>query len=201
MPILGKNVEVLARRIDRVGGGLTETADRRVAHGAADFVEQRRHRRRSATPPPDARFRRGTGRTDRTILRGKIARCGAESPSYRRPRSKSITTPEPSVAPAARASSNVSGIESASGATNVAGRPAEQNRSQRRASCVTPPANSISVAQCRSVRHFVEAGIAAIAPERQKSRVPVDSGVPIRAYACAAFQHDERKIRRASRRC
>ena len=58
--------------------------------------------------------------------------------------SKTITTPEPSVAPIARVPSNVSGVSSASGPDEHAGGAAEQDRLDALVPPGTPPASSSS---------------------------------------------------------
>ena len=96
--------------------------------------------------------------------------------------SKSMTTPEPSVAPAARAPSKVSGKSSPSGVTNTPGGAAEQHGLQRRPSR-TPPARVDE----RRQRHRRTAPrrrrAAPHMPETQKSFVPVDCSVPMAANA------------------
>ena len=101
------------RALDRRRGRLAEAADRGVAHRLGEVGERGRARRRrspSGAPgrraaraaPPGARSRPGTGRTGRTTRRGRTRRSAAGRPARSAVSSNTMTTPEPSVAPAAR---------------------------------------------------------------------------------------------------
>ena len=79
-----------------------------------------------------------------------------------------MTTPEPSVAPAARVPSNVSGMSSSSGRTNAPAAPPSSTACSDRPSA-TPPASSISVAQRDAERHLVDARALRRSRETQNS--------------------------------
>ena len=95
-----------------------------------------------------------------------------------------MITPEPSVAPAARVASKVSGRSSGSGPTNTPAAP--PSRMARMASgprpSLTPPASSM---RSRSVAPNSTSYVPGRAtwPDRQNSFGPVEPSVPIAAYA------------------
>src|SRR5438093_10072432 len=91
--------------------------------------------------------------------------------------SYTITTPEPSVTPAARVSSNVRGRSSWSGPTNAPAAPPSNTAFGGRASARSSSSRSV-VPNGTSYKPGRET-----CPETQKSRVPVESLVPVSANA------------------
>ena len=106
--------------------------------------------------PPGGRHRPGRGRIARTTRRGRTRRSGAGVPTRSTVSSKTITTPEPRVAPIARVPSKVSGVSSASGADEDARRAAEQDRLDR-PTAGHPAAELEQLAQGRPERDLVDA--------------------------------------------
>ena len=96
--------------------------------------------------------------------------------------SRTSTTPEPSVAPAARTPSKVSGMSrNRQGPTNTAGRACSSSyRPQLAVAGRTPPAPSITSPSVTPNSYSYRPG-ACTQPDRQNSRVPVDAGVPTAA--------------------
>ena len=107
--------------------------------------------------------------------------------------SKTMTTPEPSVAPIARVPSKVSGMSSASGPTNTPAAPPS------RIAWIAPAAGHAAgeldqLAQRRPERHLVDARAARRAPDRQNS---FGSGRALgadRRERRAAVEHDRRDV-------
>ncbi len=95
--------------------------------------------------------------------------------------SNTITTPDPSVTPAAFESSNVSRRSRSSGVTNDPAAPPSRIAFSALPPR-TPPAISSSSRSVTPCSTSYTPG-RSTQPERQNSRGPVESGVPIRAYA------------------
>ena len=100
-----------------------------------------------------------------------------------------MTTPDPSVAPAARVPSNVSGMSISSGVTNTPAAPPSRTACSGRA--VADAAGQIDqLAQRDAERRFVEPGRARRSPDTQNSLVPADPGVPTAANAGPPVEDD-----------
>ena len=94
--------------------------------------------------------------------------------------SKTMTTPDPSVAPIARVPSKVSGVSSASGPTNTpAAPPSRIARIDRLAGHAAAELDQLT--KRRPERHLVDARASRRCPDRQNSFGPVEPSVPIAA--------------------
>ena len=135
--------------------------------------------------PPGGRSRPGRGRTARRTRPGRTRRCAAGSRPGRRVSSSTMTTPEPSVAPAARAPSKVRGMSSRRGRRTAPAAPP----SSTACSAAARQAGRRPVEQVRErdpEGHLVDARAARPSRRRQNSFVPVERSVPMAAKAAAA---------------
>src|SRR4029077_6743286 len=94
---------------------------------------------------------------------------------------KSITTPDPSVAPIVRVPSNVSGVSSSFGETKLPAAPPRSTACSRPVP-PTPPARSITFLSVGPYGTSYTPGRATW-PETQNKRYPAEFAVPIFAYA------------------
>ena len=133
-------------RLDRAERRLAEAADGGVPHhlpGSASSSVGRAPPvggRGAAAPPPAARCRLGTARTDRRTRRGRRRRSAEQVGTRSTVSSRTITTPEPSVRPRRAVPSKVERQVELVRATKPPGRAPEQHRLAARAPAATPPA-------------------------------------------------------------
>ena len=149
--------------------------------------------RAGAAPPPGGPCRRGTARTGRTTRRGRTRRCGGACPTRSAVSSKTMTTPDPSVAPIARVPSKVSGTSSSSGPTKAPAAPPSSTAWSAGRRARRPPAPMRSP-QRRPERHLVQARPRDVARTGRTASGPVDPSVPIAAKRGAAVAQDQRHV-------
>ena len=191
-----KNAGENARRRDRVGGGLTQTANRSVAHHPPDVVQQYQVARRIGAGArrcnPLQRFflAHGSNATRNTLTARFLAKKLRDSREDTHEVDAPVERHDDAFEPerrirGARAPSNDSGIESAAVVTKLPAAP------PRRIACTD--SGDVEAAghveqgdEGRSVGYFIQTGGAAPLPTRQKSRVPVESagaGLGVRGAA------------------
>ena len=171
-------------------GGLAQAADGGVAHGLRrrrPAGPARRPRwpaagRRPAVrgPPPGGRSPPGRGRTARRTRPGRRRRCATGSRPESTVSSRTMTTPDPSVAPAAGAPSKVRGKSRPSGATKAPAAPPSSTARRTALAGSQPPASSISSARVAPKGTSYTPGCRT-GPDTANSLVPVERSVPTAA--------------------
>ena len=194
-----------AARVTRAPSrGRVELRDRRLDRARARSGRDRRSTRRACTgrprrsaqlgsTPPSGWPRAGAQRlllADRADPAGHalparlVAEEGGdpqEEPGMSTVSSKTMTTPEPSVAPTARVPSKVSGTSSSSGADEAPAAPPSRTACSGRPPGPRPPARAARAASSPNGTSYTPGR--STAPETQNSFVPVEPSVPIAANA------------------